>query len=77
MSTSTGKIIAKARELLATTSEGIRYAQLHRQIAGFFPSIPPNTVHGALHKFRTELPSEIYQPAKGLYRHVSFREEVT
>lgn len=77
MSTSTGKVIAKARELLAGVAEGIRYAQLHRQIATAFPNIPPNTIHGALHKFRTELPPEIYQPTKGLYRHVSFREEVT
>jgi hypothetical protein len=77
VSTSTGKVIAKARELLVGVPEGIRYAQLHQQIATVFPNIPPNTIHGALHKFRTELPSEIYQPTKGLYRHVSFREEVT
>ncbi len=77
MSTSTGKVIAKASELLASASKGIRYAQLHQEIAAAFPDIPPNTIHGALHKFRTELPSEIYQPAKGLYRHISFREEVT
>lgn len=53
MSTSTGKVIAKAREFLADVPEGIRYAQLHRQIATAFPNIPPNTIHGALHKFRT------------------------
>ena len=75
--TSTGKVIAKARELLAATPDGIRYAQLHRQIVAAFPEIPPNTVHGALHRFRTELPAEIYQPSKGLYRHIKFREEVT
>lgn len=75
MSTSTGKVITKARELLARVPDGIRYAQLHQQIAAAFPDIPQNTIHGALHKFRTELPSEIYQPSKGLYRHVSFREE--
>jgi hypothetical protein len=69
--------MAKARELLASAADGIRYAKLHKQIAAAFPDIPPNTIHGALHKFRTELPSEIYQPTKGLYRHVSFREEVT
>lgn len=57
MSTSTGKVIAKARELLASASEGIRYAQLHQNIAALFPEIPPNTIHGALHKFRTELPA--------------------
>lgn len=76
LSTRTHKIIEKARELLVSAPDGIRYAQLHQQIAAAFPDIPPNTIHGALHKFRTELPSEIYQPSKGLYSHVSFREEV-
>ena len=76
MSTSTGKVIGKARVLLLGATDGIRYAQLHKQIVTAFPDIPPNTVHGALHKFRTDLPAEIYQPSKGLYRHVKFKEEV-
>lgn len=76
MSTSTGKVIAKARELLLYAADGIRYAQLHKLIVSAFPEIPPNTIHGALHKFRTELPPDIYQPSKGLYRHVKFKEEV-
>jgi hypothetical protein len=76
VSTSTGKVIAKARELLAGVPEGIRYAQLHKAIASAYSDIPSNTIHGALHKFRTELPSDIYQPSKGLYRHSSFREDV-
>lgn len=75
MSTSTSKVIGKARELLGDARDGIRYADLHRQIVAAFPAIPPNTVHGALHKFRSELPPELYQPAKGLYRHTKYREE--
>jgi len=75
VSTSTGKVIATARELLAGAPDGIRYAKLHQRIAAQFPDIPPNTIHGALHKFRSELPAEIYQPAKGLYRAIKFREE--
>lgn len=76
MSTSTSKVIAKAKELLSGAPEGIRYAQLHKAILAAFPDIPSNTVHGSLHKFRTELPAEIYQPSKGLYRHVSFKEDI-
>lgn len=76
MSTSTGKVIAKARELLGSPPDGIRWAQLHQQIAAALPDIPPNTIHGALYKFRTELPADIYQPSRGLYRHVKFREDV-
>lgn len=76
MNTSTGKVMAKAREALLDAPNGIRWAQLHRLMEAAFPDIPPNTIHGALYKFRTELPPDIYQPSKGLYRHVKFREEV-
>jgi len=74
MSTSTAKVISKAGELLAGANNGIRWAQLHKQIASALPDIPPNTIHGALYKFRTDLPADIYQPSRGLYRHISFRE---
>lgn len=77
MSTSTGKTIAKARELLEQAPDGIRYAELHQRITEALPGVPPNTIHGALHKFRTKLPEDIYQPARGLYSHIKFREEVT
>lgn len=75
VSTSTGKAISKACSLLADTPEGIRYAKLHELITAAYPEIPENTIHGALHKFRTELPSDIYQPSRGLYRHKKYRED--
>ena len=40
-----------------------------------FPEIPENTVHGSLHKFRTEFPDLYYLPVRGLYRHVKFRSQ--
>lgn len=74
---STSKVIAKVKELLSGAPDGIRYAQLHKAILAARPDIPSNTIHGSLHKFRTELPAEIYQPSKGLYRHVSSRSRRT
>jgi len=75
MATSTARVIAKATELVAATPDGVRYSELHRRIVSAFPDVPPNTVHGALHKFRTDLPPEIYLPTRGLYRHVKYREQ--
>jgi hypothetical protein len=75
VTTSTEKTFAKARDLIAESPDGVRWTQLHQQISTAFPTIPPNTIHGALHRFRTELPADIYQPARGLYRHVKFRDE--
>jgi len=73
--TSTEKVIQKAIELVEATLLGKRYSELVKEISVTFPDIPVNTVHGALHKFRTELPPTLYQPSRGLYRAVKYREE--
>jgi hypothetical protein len=72
--TSTAKVRQKAIELLSVAPEGIRYMDLHRAIAESYPDIPINTVHGAFHKFRNNLPADIQLVAKGLYRHVKFTQ---
>jgi len=73
--TSTEKVIQKAIELVEGALPGKRYSELVKEISAHFPDIPVNTVHGALHKFRTELPPTVYQPSRGLYRAVKYREE--
>jgi len=75
MSTSTDKVKIKATELIEGAPEGMRWAQLHQVITATLPNIPPNTIHGALFKFRTDLPANIYQPSRGLYRHIKYKEE--
>jgi hypothetical protein len=72
--TSTEKIIQKAKELIDASQEGKRYSVLVREINALFPDIPVNTVHGSMHKFRTELGREYYLPVKGLYRNIKYRE---
>ena len=71
--TSTQTVIAQAQDLIEAAPEGRRYSELHRAICDAYPNIPPNTVHGSLHKFRTELPDEYYVPARGLYRHIKYK----
>src|SRR5712671_4165798 len=73
--TSTEKVIQMAVELVEGSPTGKRYSELVKEIAAGFPDIPVNTVHGALHKFRTELPPAVYQPSRGLYRGIKHREE--
>ncbi len=72
--TSTAKVKNKAYELLAEAPKGLRYMELHRSISNQFPDIPKNTIHGALHKFRSNLPGDIQLVSKGLYRHVKFTQ---
>lgn len=70
---STQKVMAKAQELIDAAPDGRRYSELHRAICDVYPDIPPNTIHGSLHKFRTELPDNYYVPVRGLYRNVKYR----
>ena len=73
--TSTEKIIQKAKELIDSSPDGKRYSQLHAEIAAAYPDIPLNTIHGSLHKFRTEMPDAYYLPTRGLYRNVKYKTD--
>jgi len=65
-----------ALELIDATPTGKRYSELFREIAAACPSIPRNTIHGALYSFRCELPPSVYQPAKGIYRSTRYRDTI-
>ncbi|MBC7129304.1 MAG: hypothetical protein H5T45_06210 [Thermoplasmatales archaeon] len=68
------KIKAKAIEILESNSDGVRYSELVREIKKEFPEIPVNTIHGVVWNLEDRLPDEIYKPARGLFRHVKFKE---
>ena len=69
------KIIPKAVEILKLNPDGIHYSDLVRKISQEFPDIPVNTIHGTVWDLATRLPNEVYKPARGLFRHVNFKEE--
>ncbi|MFZ5500884.1 MAG: hypothetical protein ACOY58_03095 [Candidatus Micrarchaeota archaeon] len=69
------KVRQKAIEIVDASPAGKRYSELVKEICAAFPDIPVNTVHGSLHKFRSELPESVYQPVRGLYRTVRHKEE--
>jgi len=75
MATRREKIIAKAIEILKSNPDGIRYSDLVRKISREFPEIPVNTIHGTVWNLETRVPKEVYKPARGLFRHITFREE--
>lgn len=74
MPTSSERVITEAMKLVAEAPTGIRYSVLHKTIRGILPDIPENTIHGALHRFRTHLPADVFLPAKGLYKHVQYKD---
>ena len=60
------KITAEAIEIIKKSPNGIRYSELVRKLQETFPEIPVNTIHGSLWRFKTQLPKEIYQPARNI-----------
>ena len=75
MATKKEKIVSKAIEVLKLNSNGVRYSDLVRKIQEEIPDIPVNTIHGTVWNLETRAPTEIYKPARGLFRHIKFREE--
>lgn len=76
MATSKEIITAKAIELLENELNGIRYSTLVEMLHESFPDIPINTIHGTVWKLEVGMPNIIYKPARGLFRHLKFKEKV-
>jgi len=74
MTTRRETITSKVIEILKANPNGVRYSDLVRKIHEEFPQIPVNTIHGTVWDLDTRRPQEVYKPARGLFRHVSFRE---
>ena len=74
MTTRRETITSKVIEILKANSNGVRYSDLVRKIHEEFPQIPVNTIHGTVWDLDTRRPQEVYKPARGLFRHASFRE---
>lgn len=75
MATRREKIISKAIEELKPNPNGVHYSDLARKIQEELPNIPINTINGTIWNLETHVPNEVYKPARGLFRHIIFREE--
>jgi hypothetical protein len=74
MTTRREKIISKAIEILKSNPNGVRYSELTRKIHEEFPEIPVNTIIGTIWNLDTRVPNEVYKAARGVFRHIGFRE---
>ena len=71
--TITGRINARALELLDEHPEGLRWAELLRLLEASDPTWHPKTVNGCVWKLVEKHPDQVYKPAKGLFRLVKYR----
>jgi hypothetical protein len=65
------KIIKKLYEILENKPNGIRYADLIREISQELPDIKVNTIHGTVWEFKQKIDKgdikDVLRPEKGLY----------
>lgn len=64
---STNQIRELARKIIASNKGGIRYRDLHEQIATPNPETPNNTINGSIWDLQLRYPQEISKPSRGLF----------
>lgn len=70
--TVTGRINAKALELLSENPNGLHWSELLSKIKESDSSFHPKTVNGCVWKLVEKFPDKVYKPSKGLFRLVKY-----
>ena len=73
--TITGRINAKAFELLEKHPEGIRWTDLLSEIKKSDSTFHPKTVNGCVWKLVENFPDKVYKPEKGLFRLLKYKSK--
>lgn len=71
--TITGRINAKALQLLAQHPEGLRWSELIAKLKASNPKWHPKTVNGCVWLLAEKFPDKVYKPEKGLFRLRKFK----
>ena len=71
--TVTGRINAKALELLEQYPEGLRWTELLSKIKESDPTYHPKTVNGCVWKLVEKFPDKVYKPSKGVFRLLKYK----
>jgi len=72
-STITGRINAKALDLLDKNPDGLRWTELISKIKEADAALHPKTVNGCIWKLVEKFPDRVYKPSKGLFRLVKYK----
>ncbi len=71
------RITLKAKEILATSPNGIRFSDLVRRLRESFPDEAYGNFTGSIWNLDSRFPDEIYKPSRGLFRLTKFKKEET
>ncbi len=66
--TITGRIYAKAIDLLEEKPEGIRWKDLAEAIQNAHPEFHPKTINGCIWKLTEKFPDKVFKPSRGVFR---------
>ena len=72
--TITGRIYAKALELLDQNPEGIRWTDLDDAIQKSYPKFHPKTINGCVWKLTERFPDKVYKPSKGIFQLLKYKK---
>lgn len=75
-STVTGRVYAKALELLEQYPDGLHWSELRLKIETSDPSFHPKTVNGCVWKLVERFPDKVYKPSKGLFRLLKYKSNI-
>lgn len=70
--TTTGRINAKALELLDANPEGLQWSELNALIKASDKTLHPKTINGCVWKLVEKFPDRVCKPAKGQFRLVKY-----
>lgn len=73
LDTITGRVNAKALEIVEGNPDGVRWVDLSKMIKEYDPSFHPKTVNGCVWKLVEKFPDRVYKPSKGLFRAVKYK----
>jgi len=73
--TITERIKTAAIGVLLKNVEGVRYTQLINTIKAEHPEFEENTIVGAIWNLDATIPGQVYKPARGLFKHTTYRDE--
>jgi SLT domain-containing protein len=74
LSTITGRVNAKALNLLDENPEGLRWVDLALMIKKSDSSLHPKTVNGCIWKLTEKFSDKVYKPKKGLFRLLKYEK---
>ena len=72
LATITGRINAKALELLDEHPEGLQWSERNALIKASDKTFHPKTVNGCVWKLVEKFPDKVCKPAKGLFRLIKY-----